>query len=324
MTCDTFRRFRKSIQILGLVLVSVFYSAQSLAFIIFGGDERQPELIIEQNSPATIPYLFTLTATRLGLDFYEVSFHDKDIPLSLQYPQVLEVPMLEGLVENDTITFDGDKKFILESWSGQYRDFGATMTFEIPFLRSALEDWIREKEANNEVTELSFYVVGHGFKLIPGWAITSSHKVTIPIRKQDYAHISGLKDIILPQSNDKGFCVSSTTGNADTGGKITLRVTSTDSAFELLPQTSGDPAAGSYSIGYSITLKGNSSGPKEEVLNQPGSSAIEWEAHHANFLDEDCNQGHNMSLFIKMDGTEVNAPTGKYTDDVTITVAPAS
>lgn len=323
MTYDLFRRFSKSIQVLGLVLASVFYSAQSLAFIIFDGDERQPELIIEQNSPATIKYSFTLNAYRILLNNYEVSFSDVEIPISLQYPLTLDITALDGLVPSNTITFDGDKTFTLGEWSADYWGFGLTMTFTIPFSRSALENWIREKETNNKPVELSFYVVGHGFKIVEGFAVTSSHKVTIPIRKQDYAHISGLEDIILPQRNAEGFCVSSTTGDANTGGKITLDVASKN-GFKLLPQTSGDTTAGSYAIGYSITLEGNSDGLKEETLTQPGPSNIQWEAHHANFLDEDCGKADNMALWVTMDGSEADAPTGKYTDEVTITVAPAS
>ena len=111
MTYDLFRRFSKSIQVLGLVLVSVFYSAQSLAFIIFGGDERQDELIIEQNSPATIEYPFTLDAYRIVLNNYEVSFSDVEIPLSLQYPLTLDITALDDLVPSNTITFEGNKTF---------------------------------------------------------------------------------------------------------------------------------------------------------------------------------------------------------------------
>ena len=324
MTYDLFRRFSKSIQILGLVLVSIFYSAQSLAFIIFDGPERQGELVIEQNSPEIIRYQFTLDTIRLFLNFYEVSFSDEAIPNNLQYPLTLEITALDGLIPSNTITFDGDKTFTLGDWSPQYRGFGSTMTFTIPFSRSALENWIRDKLANNEPAELSFYVVGHGFKIVEGYAVTSSHKVTIPIRKQDYAHISGLEDIILPQRNAEGFCVSSTTGDANTGGKITLDVASTN-GFKLLPQTSGDTTTGSYAIGYSITLEGNSDGLKKETLTQPGPSNIQWEAHHANFLDEDCGKADNMALWVTMNGSEADAaPTGKYTDEVTITVAPAS
>lgn len=329
MTHNLLRRIGKSIQVLGLVLVSVFYSAQSLAYIVFDDRSSRETLTIKKDSPPTIDYSFTLLTSRVFFNDYAVSFADNGLFIWDPVPNTLTITALDGLVNSNKIVFsdsNGKRDFILTKWSDVERGIPESITFTIPFLREALENKI-----DQGVTEISFFVTGHGFKVdiddvIPDMslAIPDSHKVTIEIKREDYAHISGLEDVILPQRNAEGFCVSSTTGDANTGGKITLDVASTN-GFKLLPQTSGDTTTGSYAIGYSITLEGNSDGLKKETLTQPGPSNIQWEAHHANFLDEDCGKADNMALWVTMNGSEADAaPTGKYTDEVTITVAPAS
>ena len=328
MTHDSLRRIGKSIQVLGLVLVSVFYSAQSLAYIVFDDRSSRDTLTIKKDSPPVINYSFTLSTSKVFFDGYSVSFADDGLFFWDTVPNTLTISALDGLVNSNEITFsdsNGQRNFTLTKWSDFKRGIPESITFTIPFLRKALENKIDQGG-----TEISFFVTGHGFKVdiddvIPDMsvAIPDSHKVTIEIKREDYAHISGLEDIILPQRNAESFCVSSTTGDADTGGKITLDVASTN-GFKLLPQTSGDTTAGSYAIGYSITLEGNSDGLKEETLTQPGPSNIQWEAHHANFLDEGCGKADNMALWVTMDGSEADALPGKYTDEVTITVAPAS
>ena len=336
MTDDILCRIRTSLQVVGLVLVAVFYSAQGLAYIDFDGPELRETLTIKKDSPETIDYSFTLSTRGILGDAYALSFSDNELRTFVDaVPDTLPITALNGLLTSNKISFNdntnGNGEFILGEWSDLRRQIPTSITFTIPFSRPALENWLDQLELNNEPSEISFYAVGHGYTIdfddLPDQSlgVPDSKRVTIEIKRENYAHISGLENIILPQLTAEGFCVSSTTGTALTGGKITLDVESKN-GFQLLPEASGNRAATSHTIDYSITLRGKNNNAFQQVtLTQSGPSNKQWDAHHAGFLDEDCVRADNMALAVTMDdGDEVSVPIGKYTDEVTITVAPAS
>lgn len=324
-------RVGRTVQILGWVILSACLSAQSLAssdprcksighrhYECDLGPVRADDLIIKKDSGEIINALFYLNTQHLTDYLYGA------------YKAIIDVthsPELKDLMSGDVVYFNNGKSFKLGDWSVHFSPYvdpiRVPTDFSIPFSKTKLMNWL----GGSKEKELSLYANIRAYKYDFG-RVSSDREdwysyVTIPIKLQDYAYISGLEDLNLNEQDHQSFCVSSTTGTASAPGQITLAVESTN-GFHLVPKSS----AKSLEIGYTMKLEGKNCGADQEiVLTQPESRLERWDAHHAEFADTDVDclsKGDNMKLFINMDSTAANAQTGIYTDTVTIIVAPAS
>ena len=331
MTHDLLHKFSQSIPVFGLVVASVFYSAQGAAYIVFDGPELRETLTIKNDSPETIYYSLTLSARRSLGDAYALSFSDNELRAFFDpVPSTLPIKALNGLVASSKVTFNdntnGYGEFVLGDWSETRQQIPTSITFTIPFSRSALESWIDRQMLNQKPTEISFYAVGHGYTFdfddLPDQSlgIPDSKRVTIDIKREDYAHISGLEDVWLPQKYPEGFCVSSTTEQVI----LEFQAANSPNTFQL--QVGDDPDS-PHKVGYNITLDGKkNNASKELTIEQPGvQEGHQWDAHKAGFTDVNCNNIDNMSLLINLTNDlsdPEDVPSGTYKDTITIIVKP--
>ena len=331
MTHHLLHKISQTIPVVGLVLASVFYSTQSVAYIDFDGSELRETLTIKNNSPETIYYSLTLSARRILGDAYALSFSDNELrPFVDPVPGTLQTTALNGLLTSNKITFDdntnGYGEFVLGDWSERRQQIPTSITFTIPFSRSALENWIDRQVLNQKPTEISFYAVGHGYTAdfddLPDQSlgIPDAKRVTIDIKREDYAHISGLEDVRLPQKYPEGFCVSSTTNQV----RLEFQAANSPNTFQL--QVSDDPD-NPHKVGYNITLDGEKYNVPEAItIPQPGvQEGHQWDAHKAGFTDIDCSGIDNMSLLINLTNDlsdPEDVPSGTYEDTITIIVKP--
>ena len=337
MRYDFLGRGGRVARILVLVVVFVFNCAQSLAQPRFGlSTNNEPDLNLENDSNGIIEYRFSIDVINPSCQF-RLSFSDTPINQgfvhSSEPPQSLIITTLtknehtnSSLVTVNQIGITYDPfGFNLGSWSNLQivSGFDPKFEFTIKFSRHELEKWVQESTEGT----LRFYVVA-SFECFgpygPMYKLRSS-EVEIPIKQVEYAYVIAPEDIELPQepSTDfRGFCVSSTTK------KVSLEFQGIRSDSEFLLKASD--SNNSHSIGYKIELKGKIGGHGKQVtLDRPGKLDGEysvWDANKALTSNSGCTGDNNMALRIDFQDQSVadNAPPGEYTDEVTITVAPAS
>ena len=317
-------KIRQVVQVFGFVLISVFYSAQSVANSFTFDIWNVPEINLHKNQDEEILYpLSAIIDSNLGWNpQFRLSFSDTSLTPN-QYPgEQLIIKTLTNneytdgsLVTSPSIQSPQSRNnFDLGQWSKTISEvFPYLVTFQIKFSRDALWEWSR----NSGKTTLDFFVVIHARS---GWYhYTASSLVQIPIKREEYAHISGLEDIPLPQADTMKFCVSSTTEKV----RLEFDATNSTSTFQL--QASNNPN-NAYTIGYNITLGGTrGDNHKEITIKKPGvQEGHKWDAHKANLSDIECNGTENMWILIDFnDQNEVDkAPAGEYKDTIKMTVSP--
>lgn len=315
MTSILLHKISKLIQVFLLVIISIFYSFQSLAADppkIDLGVIRADDLIIDRDTPDTITFNFALDISDIESPYwypYKYWYYTAGI-------DIINSPILKDLVPNDTVTFDGDKTFILGKWSNVYYKTSVSdpLTFSIQFSKAEIVQWLGDEKKK----DLSFhtYVRTHYYYYHSPFKDHYS-EVVIPITKLDYAYISGLDHVELPQENPMGFCVSSTSEKV----RLEFKSKNSNTTFQLQASANG---TGSHTIGYDITLSGKKNNiPKEKKLKKPGAKNHVWDSHLASYSDMDCVGVDNMKLLINPDDSDIkNAPAGVYQDEVTIIVSP--
>jgi len=212
--------------------------------------------------------------------------------------------------------------FYLGAWS-DYLSFSSVpsphlATFIVKFSRDQLWEWVSKSGKNT----LDFYVVVHARAGYGGYYYhwTSSLKVEIPIKRVEYAHIDGLKDVSLPQADDMHFCVLSTTGRVE----LKFEAINSTTAFQL---QASDSETNPYPIDYDISLTGKIGGGEQTVpVTTPGIvTGKRWDANLTKPSDTAlCTGIENMSLLINFKDQQQadDAPPGEYKDTITITVSP--
>ena len=325
MRFNFFGRADKVVQILGLVVMLACFPSQGSANSLYTcyevpgyplrcdlGSLKEDIIILDKNSSEEITRSFTLDTSNIG-------FPGAWYRASIDYTNS---PLLDKLTSTNFIYLSNNSWFYLGSWSSEFGSISNSLTFSVKFSRAALIDWLGED--TKKTLEFTAYVRVRYYDYQSWqWIETDYYSdVKFFIDKKDYAYIDGLDDITLPQKNNEGFCVSRTTGGSGAAGQITLKVESKN-GFKLLLDKSDNSRA--EPIGYKMKIGGKNGGTEQEItLSQPESRTEQWDAHPAKLSDESCYQGDNMWLFITMDGSEVSALPGEYTDEVIITVSPAS
>ncbi len=311
MRYDFSGRFGRAVQILGLVVVSVFYSAQSLA-------SRPPstweslglasaDLVVNDSSPDTINLYFIVSTAIID---QEKNNHQASIA-----PWYGNYEILRKVVADETVTLSNGKTFELKYEGGFTDSFDTTgqdIGFTIEFSKTKLLSEFSSTGKNN----IPFYpfISSNGYPQNYYYA-----DISLGVLIDAYAHIRGLEDVTLPQSIKEGFCVASTTESV----RLNFQATNSASAFQLKASDSENP----HVIDYKITLEGKKNKQdKTKILNSPGFKGQKWDAHLIGASDTDCIGNDNMFLRVDFKDQQQadNAPPGEYKDTITVTVSPAS
>ena len=295
------------IQILGFVVIFVFYSGQSLAYTDLKSITTE-KLILERDSSGVINHIVTL-------DLNEKKFNDlgKNIIRLYNHNSVQE---LYDLAPNAQIDFC-NATFDLKDWS-QLCDENIDKNLKLSISFSI--DNVNNLILNQGREDFSFWVL-IGTKAHESHGYTYYHqKVTVSVEGNHFAHISGLegKEIKLPKEQPESFCVSSTTGNV----KLEIQSkNSINSPSEFQLQIGSN--VNTHKIGYKILVDYKNGNDPVEVDHQMVIDK-KWKANLAKLSDTDCKGGNNMELLINMIDEDVRvAPPGTYQDTITFIVSPA-
>ena len=305
-------RAGRTVQILGLVVISVFYSGQSLA-------SRPPstweslglasaDLVVNDSSPDTINLYFTVSTAIID---QEKKNHQASIA-----PWYGDYDILRKVVADETVTLSNGKTFELKYGGGGFTDSfdttGQDIGFTIKFSKAKLLSEFNSSGKNN----ITFYPFISSHDYLPNFYYAD---ISLGVLIDAYAHIRGLEDVILPQSIKEGFCVSSTTESV----RLDFQADNSSNAFQLKTSDSEN----SYTIDYKITLEGKKNKQDKTItLNGPGFKGHKWDAHLIGASDTDCTGNDNMFLRVDFKDQQQtdDAPPGEYKDTIRVTVSPAS